>query len=66
MVQNVLKPLAKIQKKKRSEIFKLKTLKCYNSTNIAQMAFRVFRIDFGAQFTSKIKVGFLILVLLPP
>ena len=26
--------------------------------NIAQIAFKVFRIDFGAHFTSKIKLGF--------
>jgi len=65
MMQNVLKPLAKIWKK-GSEIFKLKTPKCYNSTNIAQIAFGVFGIDFGAQFTPKIEVRFFILILLPP
>ena len=43
----------------------LKTPKCYNSTNIAHIAFRVVRIDFWAQFTSKIKLRFLILVLPP-
>jgi hypothetical protein len=65
-MQNVLKPLAKIRKKNRSEIFMLKTLKCYNSTNIARIAFGVVGIDFWAQFTPKIKLWFLILVLSPP
>jgi hypothetical protein len=44
----------------------LKIPKCYNPTNIAQIAFRVVRIDFWAQFTPKIKLQFLILVLPPP
>jgi hypothetical protein len=43
----------------------LKTLKCYNSMNIARIAFRVIGIDFWAQFTPKIKL-FFILVLPPP
>ena len=65
MMQNVLKPLSKIQKK-RSEIFMLKTPKCYNSMNIARIAFGVVGINFWAQFTPKIKLRFFILVLPPP
>ena len=44
----------------------LKTPKCYNSTNIARIAFRVVGINFWAQFTPKIKLQFFILVLPPP
>ena len=51
--------------KNRSEIFMPTTLKCYNLTNIAWIAFGVVRIDFWAQFTPKIKLRFLILVLPP-
>ena len=42
------------------------TPKCYNSTTIAQIAFGVVGIDSWAQFTSKIKLQFFILVLPPP
>ena len=44
----------------------LKTPKCYNSINTAQIAFGVVGIDFWAQITSKIKLRFSILVLPPP
>jgi hypothetical protein len=60
------KTYGKISKKNGSEIFNLKTPWWYISTNIAQIAFGVVGIDFGAQFASKIKLQFFILVLLPP
>ena len=52
--------------KKGSEIFMLKTLKCYNSMNISQIAFGVVRIDFWAQFTPKIKLQFFYFSPAPP
>jgi hypothetical protein len=62
---NASKCMAKIGKN-GSEIFNLKTPRCNISLNIAQITFRVFEIDFWAQFTPKIKLGFSILGLPPP
>jgi hypothetical protein len=41
-----VKIFGKNSKKNGSEIFMLKTLKCYNSMNITQIAFGVVRNDF--------------------
>ena len=60
-----VKTFGKNSKKNGSEIFMLKTPKCYNSTNTAQIAFGVVGIDFWAQITSKIKLRFSILGLPP-
>ena len=64
-MQNASKCMAKIGKN-GSEIFDLKTPRWDISLNIAQIAFGAFGIDFWAQFTPKIKLGFSILGLPPP
>jgi hypothetical protein len=57
MKQNASKHLA-IKKRNGSEIFRLKTLRGHISANNAQITFRVFGIDFWAQFTLKIEIEF--------